>query len=307
MKQRRGFALLAGVWLMVAIAAVGLEVSWLARTRRLTVANALDHARARAAATAGLEHARARLAGALGPARGDALADPWRWATGGDSADLEVAQYAFVMRDDAAAFDVNRVDEPTLMRLFQACGADAVEAAQAAQRIADWRDPDSLRRAHGMERDEYLALGARTLPRNGPVQAVAELDDVAGLPVHAWSCVRPLMQVGGSGLVNPNTAPVEVLAALPGFSPLSARAVAQARQAGGRVRSFPELLAALPPALRGDVSRSSAELQSLLEYQTSEVRVTSVARVPGSPVRVRAESLMRRNGGTVFVEWQEFR
>jgi len=307
MKRRRGFALLAGVWLMVAIAAVGLEVSWLARTRRLIVANALDQTRARAAATAGLEHARARLVGALAPARDDALADPWRWISGADSADLGVAQYAFGWRDDAAALDVNRADEPMLARLFQACGADAMEGTQAAQRIADWRDGDRLRRAHGMERDDYLALGARVLPPDAPVRAVAELDDVADLPVRAWACVRPLLEVGGAGLVNPNTAPAEVLAALPGFTTTTAHAVVQARQAGASVRSFPELLAALPPALRGDVGRRSADLQDLLVYQTGAVRVTSVARVPGSPVQVRAEALVRRNGGTVFVEWQEFR
>lgn len=307
MKRRSGFALLASVWLMVAIAAIGLEVSWLARSRRLAVANVLDESRAHAAAVAGLEHARARLTGALAPSRGDALADPWRWAVGGDSADLASSQYAFHLRDDAAALDVNRVDERTLTRLFQACGADAGEAAQSAQRIADWRDPDTLRRVRGAERDDYLALGARLLPRDGPVQSVAELDDVAGVPARAWACVRPLLQVGGLGGVNPNTAPAEVLTALSGFSATTARAVVQSRQAGGSVRSFTELLAAVPPALRDELNRSGAELQPLLVYQTGAVRVVSTARVDGSPVHVRAEALMRRNGGTVFVEWQEFR
>lgn len=307
MTSRRGFALLASVWLMVIIAAVGLEVSWLARTRRLAVANALDDARARGAAVAGLEHARARLAAALVAARGDALADPWRWAAGGDSADLGTARYTFRLRDDAAAFDVNRVDDATLARLFAACGADGPEAEQGAQRIADWRDIDTLRRARGAERDEYLALGARALPRDGPVPSVAELDDVAGLPPRAWACVRPLLQIGGSGQVNPNTAPVEVLAALPGFSPATARAVVQARHSGTRMRSFGELLAVAPPGLRGDLRRSVIALEALLVFQTNAVRTASLARIDGSPVQVRGEALMRRNGGTVFVEWREFR
>lgn len=307
MRSHRGFALLASVWLMVAIASVGLEIAWLARTRRLATLNTLDATRARAGATAGLEHARARLADALTRAGGDALADPWRWAVGGDSVDIGTARYTYRMRDDGAALDVNRATEPMLTRLFAACGADALAAMQGAQRVADWRDPDTARRAHGAERSDYLAMAARTLPSDGPVRSVTELDDVAGLPVQPWACVRPRLQVGGAGRVNPNTAPVEVLSALPGFSLVTAQAVVVARSSGAAVRNFGELVASVPGALRGDILRNAAELHAVLVYQSELVRVASVGRVTGSPVQVRAEALMRRNGGTVFVDWQEYR
>lgn len=307
MTPRRGFALLASVWLMVAIAAVGLEVAWLARMRRLAMLNALDETRARAGAIAGLEHARARLANALIPVANDALADPWRWAVGSDSADLGTARYTYRIRDDGTALDVNRATEPMLTRLFAACGADALAAMQGAQRLADWRDPDTARRTRGAERSDYLAMAARTLPADGPVQSVAELDDVAGLPVRPWACVWPLLQVGGSGRVNPNTAPIEVLAALPGFSLDAARSVAGARSSGTAMRNFGELVAAVPGALRGDILRNAADLHGVLVFQSELVRIASVGQVTGSPVQVRAEALMRRNGGTVFVEWQEFR
>lgn len=307
MTSRPGFALLASVWLMVAIAAVGFEIAWLARTRRLATLNTLDATRARAGAIAGLEHARARLADALIRTSGDALADPWRWAVDSDSADIGTARYTYRMRDDGAALDVNRATEPMLTRLFAACGADALEATQGAQRIADWRDPDTARRARGAERSDYLAMAARTLPADGPVRSIAELDDVAGLPAQSWTCVRPLLQVDGAGRVNPNTAPVEVLAALPGFSLVTAQAVVAARSSGAAVRSFGELLDATPAALRGDILRNAAELHGVLVFQTELVRIASVGQVTESPVQVRAEALMRRNGGTVFVEWQEFR
>jgi type II secretory pathway component PulK len=211
------------------------------------------------------------------------------------------------MRDDGAALDVNRATEPMLTRLFAACGADALAATQGAQRVADWRDPDTDRRARGAERSDYLAMAARTLPADGPVRSVAELDEVAGLPAPAWACVRPLLQVGGAGRVNPQTAPVEVLAALPGFSLVTAQAVAASRSSGAAVRNYAELVAAVPGALRGDILRNAAELNGVLVFQSELVRITSVGQVTGSPVQVRAEALMRRNGGTVFVEWQEFR
>ncbi len=307
MRPRRGFALLASVWLVVAISAVGLEVAWLARTRRLATANALEGEQARVAAASGLEHARARLANVLAAARHDALADPWRHSLGGATAVVGTAQYAFTIRDDAASLDPNVANEAMLARLFVACGADLPEASAAAQRIADWKDADQLRRARGAERDDYLGAAARTLPRDGAVQESAELDDVIGLPAAPWACVRPLLTVGGTGRINPNTASAEVLQTLPGIDAAAAAAIVIARRIGGRLHDFRELAAAVPAALRGDVQHHAEALQRLLVYETDAVRVTSEARIDGSPVRVSAEALMRRNGSAVFVEWRAFR
>jgi general secretion pathway protein K len=305
-RRRSGFALLASLWLVVTIAALSVELSWLARTRRLHTVNALDADQSRAAAESGLEHARGRLLRALASARNDALADPWRQSTGMDSATLDQARYVFDARDDAARLDVNRATETMLVRLFAACGADNADASVAAARIADWRDPDTMSRASGAERDDYLAAGARVLPRDGDVQDVDELDGVLGLPTAAWSCVRPLLSVRGAGMVNPNTAPAAVLQALPGFSAEAALAVVAVRR-GQRLYDWRDVLAAVPAGYRSSLETQSAALQRLLVYQTSAVRITSVGLVEGSPVQVRAEALLRRSGPTAFVEWRSFR
>jgi len=311
MTARRGFALLASVWLMVAIAAVAFEVSWLARMRRLATANVLEEEQARAAADAGLEHARARLARALGDA-GDAgaagLMDPWRFAAGAsDTVTMGNARYVFSVRDDGATLDVNRASEDEVRRLFAACGADDALAARTAQRIADWRDPDQHRRAQGAERAEYVAAGARDLPRDGDVQRVSELDGVLEMPAAPWRCARAALSVGGTGQVNVNSAPREVLRALPGMGEAGVDAVVQSRQDGARIGNFQEFTARIPPALREGVLRASDRLLPLLSYDTYAVRVRSEGWVEGSPVRVSAEALMVRGGGTVFVQWREFR
>jgi len=311
MRPRRGFALLASVWLMVAIAAVALEVSLLTRVRRLTTANVLESERARAAAAAALEHARAQLSRALAEAGapGSALAmDPWRVVMGQrDTVRLDGEAYVFDVRDDGATLDVNRAGEEELGRIFAACGADAAAAMRAAQRIADWRDADEQRRAQGAERAEYLAAGARVLPRDGPVQHVSELDGVLGLATGPWNCVRPLLSVGGPGLVNVNTAPGEVLRALPGISETSAEAVVASRRDGASVSNFAEFVARMPPALRDETIRASDRLMPWLAFDTFAVHVHAAGWVPGSPVRVMADALMVRGGGSVFVQWQEFR
>lgn len=305
MTARRGIALLAAVWLVVAIGALSLEVSWLTRTRRLATLNALESEQARSAAIAGLAHARGRLTRALGAAGNDALADPWGAVLGGASDTLGTAVYAFEVQDDGALLDVNRATEAMLARLFSACGADARDATAAAAHIADWRDADNVRRVGGAERDDYLAAGARMLPANAEVQRVSELDDLLNLP-RAWSCVRPLLTVHGAGLVNPNTAPSEVLQALPGLTANAAQAIVAARHAG-RVREWRDLLAALPPGSRAGVEREADALQRLLVYETHVVHVTSEARVASGPTSVVAEALMQRMGRTVFTAWRSFR
>lgn len=292
------------MWLVVAIGAVGLELSWLTRTRRLATLNALEAEQTRAAARAGLEQMRGRLARALKAAHNDALADPWRTAIGSGSDTLGPVTYAWHVHDDGAVIDVNLASEPMLARLFTACGANTVDAQATAARIADWRDPDSIRRMRGAERDDYLSTGARVLPPNAPVQHVSELDDVMGLP-RAWSCVRPLLTVRGTGLINPNTAPAEVLQALPGISAPAAAAILAARREG-RLRDWRELLAAVPAGTRNEVERNADALQRLVVFETRTVHVTSEARMAAGPTRVLAEALLQRMGHTVFTAWRSF-
>jgi len=311
MRSRRGFALLASVWLMAAIAAVALEVSLLTRVRRLATANVIEDEQARAAAAAALEHARAQLARALaeaGAPNAVSAADPWRLAAGSrDTVRLDGESYVFDVRDDGATLDANRAGEEEIGRLFAACGADAAAASSAAQRIADWKDADQHRRSQGAERAEYLAAGVRVLPRDGPVQRVSELNDVLGLPAGPWACVRSALTVGGTGQVNVNSAPREVLRALPGISAASAEAIVASRRDGAPISNFQEFVARMPPALRDEALRASDRLLPWLAYDTYAVRVHAVGWVPGSPVRVTATALMVRGGGSVFVQWREFR
>ena len=54
MRDERGFALIAALWLVVAISTVGLQLGLAAQQRRLATANAVETVRAQAAADAGV-------------------------------------------------------------------------------------------------------------------------------------------------------------------------------------------------------------------------------------------------------------
>ena len=61
MRNERGFALVAALWLLVALSSVAIHLSLRARDRRLAAANVAEETQARAAALSGLAHARALL------------------------------------------------------------------------------------------------------------------------------------------------------------------------------------------------------------------------------------------------------
>lgn len=96
------------------------------------------------------------------------------------------------------------------------------------------------------------------------------------------------------GRINANTAPAEVLAALPGMKLQSARALVQARErAGGAFRSEEELA--------GLAAVKGVAAASLLKVNSSVFRAGSRGRVDGTNVAVRVEAVLRRENGKIDV------
>lgn len=317
MSQRRGFALVATLWLLVALTSAVLEVSLTARTRRLAAANTLEAVSSRAAARAGLDHARARMAtilarsgtlsAALPP---EARLDPWRDPAEllPDSLLLGEARYAVRLRDAGAALHLNRASEDELRRLFLALRVDAGEADRLAQAILDWRDADDLRRARGAERDDYLGESRAELPRNGPFASLDELLAVRGMTAERFAAVRQYLTLLGTGQVNLNAAARPVLLALPGLTEEAVAVLLRRRQGRRPVRSVQELTLELSPPARRAIEAELPRLLSRATFETREVEVESEGWVAGSPVRVRAEGLLVRTNDVVFlvqtrVEW----
>ncbi len=304
MRRERGFALIAALWLLVALSAITLEVSLVARERRLAAANTLEAAQARAAADAGLEHARARLAAVL--QRG--ALDPWRWPDSllaGETALGEgVARYRVALRDVGAALNVNRATEAELRRFFVALRVDAGAADRLAQTIMDWRDPDDLRRARGAERADYLRDGAAVLPRNGPFQSVAELGSVRGMTPEILSLARPYLTPLGTGQVNLNAASRPVLLALPGIGEEAAGVLLRHQEAGRPLHSLAALSLELSSGGRAALEADMTSLLARAAFETREVEAVSDGWVEGSPVRARGRGLLVRANEVAFLVWR---
>jgi len=309
----RGFALLSALWLLVALSALALEVSVVARHRRLIVANTLESVRGERAAASGVEHERARLArlpvrggdGASWNGAGSAV-DPWQHA--GSSATDTVALgddafYAVASVDVGTLVNINVVDEVGLTRFLTASSIDPMTADAFAQAIMDWRDADDFRRLRGAERDDYIKNGARELPSNGPFEAADQLRFVRGMSRSILSHIEPQLTVFGSGQVNVNKASEPVLLSLPGMTTLAAAAIAGAQRGHRRIENLRQLLDLLPVPARMALEQNPIGA-ARLAFETHELELRSVGWLKGSPVRVHETALVTRIGTTPLVTWR---
>lgn len=136
------------------------------------------------------------------------------------------------LQDARGLINVNVVDSETLTRLLGPFGIDALEADRLADTLADYIDPDSLRRLNGAEAPEYLAARLPP-PRNAPLVSTRELRRVIRWRDHAALIDDPafmdLLTAGEATGLNPNTAPLAVLRTLPNVTPELANAIVAGR------------------------------------------------------------------------------
>ncbi len=93
---------------------------------------------------------------------------------------------------------------------------DSDAAARIVDAILDWRDPDDLRRPNGAESADYRAAGRKYGPSNAPFESVGEFGRVLGVTPELYRRVAGSLTVySRQAGINPNTAPREVLLALP--------------------------------------------------------------------------------------------
>jgi general secretion pathway protein K len=303
-KNSRGFALLAALWLLVAFSVASLALSAGARRWRLAAANRVEWLRAQAAANAGIEQLRQRLAARLEPTV-PAPIDPWHGADSllRDTLDFGDVRSLIRAQDVGAALNLNRASEDELRRLFVALRVDAGAADRLAQAIADWRDPDDLHRMRGAERDAYVAAGASVLPRNGPFQSIAELLDVRGMTSTLYAQVRPYLTLFGSGQININVADRPVLLTLPGFGEEAVAVVFRYRRSRRTIGILQDLERELPPPARRELAAALPQLLGRTITETKEIEVASEAWLPGSPVRARVTGLLVRSRESMFYVW----
>lgn len=277
---RKGFALLAALWIVVVTSGVALRASVWSGTHRTLALRGLESRQAHAAAEAGVAWARSRLDRRLAePATvlGSSSLDPWAGASTIDELPvppLTRGGFHVRIRDLGAILNLNRASEAEIERLLLALEVDAGRADRLAQAIADWKDVDDARRARGAEAADYMEVEALP-PRNGEFASVEELGWVRGMDRELLARLRPHLSVVGSGEINLHSAPRPVLLTLPGFGPEAASALLLLRERGVRLGSVADLGTHLSAQVRDHFFDALPELLPRVTLTTDEVEVVS--------------------------------
>jgi len=261
--QARGFVLLAVLWVMVGVSAVGLGLALDARRAAGAARNRRALVVARWAAEDCLSRTEAIIDDALQRAA-NLPSDSAVWATldllASNSANratfIEDTTCGATLRPAGTTIDANTADDTTLTRLFVAAGFTVAQGDSLADAILDWRDPDDVPRPFGAEADWYIAHN-RVPPRNGRFADVRELHRVRGL--EQFDGLDSLLGVDSDRVVI-DRAPLAVISALPGFSDEAIDRMAELRARGARTASLLEFSSTLSPDARATLLASYSDL-----------------------------------------------
>ena len=314
-RNRRGFALLAAIWLVVAIATVALQFALDARERRLLGINTAERGRGRAAAIGALNASQAALEQALrqGPGTGNARvallrgADPWLDADSlfsgvmmVDSIPVEVGTL-----DLGTQLNINSMGEQQLRTFFSFALRDFAAADKIAQAVLDWRDADSIPRSNGAERDDYIRAGQLALPSNQTFREVSDILSVEGMTPEIYARVSPFLTTRGSGVININSADTVVLRAVPGMTDEILANILTQRSMGRRISNVNSVM----PRRQGVAGLAAAlggGQQNGMTVDVTELQLTLTAYVGPQQLPVRLNAIIQRQGNNSRITWRQW-
>jgi general secretion pathway protein K len=274
-RNRRGMALIFVLWMLILLGLAIGELVARARDEASTVATLRSRAIARYAAESGVLVTTAALQTLL-----DSASDPEDLAASARRLDTlgrqpaalagQSAQFAVAVANLNARLDLARSDTTALRSLF----SHFVPAGRAAQITAALRDD--------------------------PVTRFSELARVPGADDALALAVAPYVTVSSDGLVDVNSAPEIVLAALPGIGAAKARAIV-ARRDSGEVLSSADEFRARPGPASADGGEGSA-----LTVAPTRIMIVSRGWQRGMPLSHEIQAVYVILAGSMTLQsWEE--
>ncbi|MBI3324651.1 MAG: general secretion pathway protein GspK [Candidatus Omnitrophica bacterium] len=217
--------------------------------------------------------------------------------------------------DEERFLNLNTAPVDVLQRLFRMTGRLRDDDARAvAEAIEDWRDADQDAQPHGAEGFYYLGLPDAYECKNGPFENAEELRLIRGVTPEAFGRTSPYVTVYGSGKVNLNTAPAEVLAAL-GLSPVGVAGLQYYRDGddgipGNSDDRAIDSIGSVATLLGANLTNEDLgvlrrlDQQHLLTVKSEEFRAEITAGQPDSSHTVHVRCVLSRTGDVrAWEEW----
>jgi general secretion pathway protein K len=272
-RERRGVALILVLSLLVVLGLAAAEVASRARGEGQMILRLKERAAARYAAESGILLARSSVESIIDSAseaperatafrRLDSLNRSLHHIALGD------ALFDVAILDLNARIDLNRSSQTTVRRLFAEFIPDDRAAAIAA------------------------TLKAEPISRLGELARVTGSDDALVL------AVAPYVTLWGDGIVNINTAPEPVLAALPGLGPAVAQTIVSRRDNGESFSS--------PDQFRSMMGRPTLEGFPAMIIAPSRLMIVSRGWAVGSPATHEIQAVYVIVGTKLALQnWEE--
>ncbi|MGC2084392.1 MAG: type II secretion system minor pseudopilin GspK [Bradyrhizobium sp.] len=280
--SERGFVLVAVLWLLAALAALAAIFSaFLANSARAIAVN--DNAlQTEALVSAAVELTAYQLG----------LSGDKRPSLGAFHTRLNGAEISVSFVAESARIDLNHAQKPLLAGLLTVLGAAPERANDYADRIIGWRT-EGTPGAAGGEDALYRAAGLTYGPRLGPFAHVDELSLVLGLPPALVERALPYVTVfSGLNGIDAANAPPEVIAGLPGMTPLILKQFLDDRaNLGNDAEAIKRALgsaAASASADKCDAYRILVRLRLRNGWQTASEVVIGLGRDEKTPYHVLA-------------------
>ncbi|MGC2779546.1 MAG: type II secretion system minor pseudopilin GspK [Bradyrhizobium sp.] len=207
-----GFILIAALWMLAALAALVVVVSQQLGSSARLLRLEDEAVEAEALVSAAIELSAYRLLQSK---------DEERPRQGGFRLTLGGNDITVSFESEAARIDLNTAPKEMLENLFVTVGTERDAAKEYAERVVAWRSKATDAAKAQAEEARYAAAGLKRVPRLAPFAHVGELALVLGLPPSLIDRVLPLVTIfNGSPGIDPTIAAQEVVAALPGMTPL---------------------------------------------------------------------------------------
>lgn len=198
------------------------------------------------------------------------------------------------LQDTRGLISINFASDLQLHNFLAAMQVPSDQRAHLIDTLRDYVDADNFRRLEGAESADYAARNLPP-PRNLPLFSPMELKNIMGWREmrSLWQdpAVSELVDVGGIPTINPNTAPWQVLASLPGVTPEIAKIVISRRKLG------PISIALLAQMAGADLDTFPP---MLIPYPSDHLRVTQ--RAIGMPWAIRYNVQLTPNSNVA--PWQ---
>lgn len=239
---------------MASIAAMGIMVSQSTWTRRHELQ--AQHKQAQMVAEAGIDWSRAVLGDDAKTGSVDHLGEPW--AIRLPSMPVENGKLEGFLEDEQGKFNLNNLvkdgkADPAEVKKFRRLLFLLGLPLALSDKVVDWIDADGELQPAGAEDGYYLARQPPYLAANRALTDIGELGQVDGFNQNVRARLAPFITALPSAtLVNVNTAPPEVLAAIvDGLGLDGARTLAAARKTA-YFRDPADFAARLPGSVSGD-------------------------------------------------------